>query len=375
MSRAWLVLSDGTTYEGTSFGYSKTPNTHIHCGQDGEVVFNTSMVGYPETLTDPSYRGQILVTTYPLLGNYGIPNWNAVDRFGLRKHFESDAVHVRGLVVSEYTTKPSHYQCKQTLSDFLIEHKIPAITNIDTRSLTKKIREHGVMKGKLFVGNIPKTKAAKTFSYDTDKEDLVAEVSTKEIVEYGTGNKRICLVDTGVKLNIIRSLLQFDTTVIRVPHDYAFMEKRAAGALQFDALLVPNGPGNPAINKRTIAEIRKALDAKINTFGICLGNQLIALAGGCTTRKLKYGHRSVNQPVMDVTNNHCLITSQNHGFAVQESSFPKNVKPWFVNLNDNSNEGILYTDRPARAVQFHPESWPGPTDAHYLFADFVNSIK
>lgn len=371
MTKAFLVLEDGTTYEGTSFGYSHTNEG----GQDGEVVFNTGMAGYPETLTDPSYRGQILVTTYPLLGNYGIPSWDAVCEYGIRKYFESDGVHIRGLIVSEHAEEPSHYQNTQTLGAFLTTHKVPAIAGIDTRALTKKIREHGVMKGKIFIGKVPNTNAAKTFAYDTDTEDLVAEVSTKEVSVYGSGKKRICLVDTGVKHNIIRSLLELDTTVIRVPHDYPFMEERENGNLEFDALFIPNGPGNPAINKRLIAEIKKALEAKINTFGICLGNQLVSLAGGCTTKKLKYGHRSVNQPCMDLTTNHCIVTSQNHGFAVQDDSMPKNIKPWFVNLNDQSNEGIYYTDRPARAVQFHPESWPGPVDAHYLFADFVNSIK
>ena len=371
MTKAFLVLEDGTTYEGTSFGYSHTNDS----GQDGEVVFNTGMAGYPETLTDPSYRGQILVTTYPLLGNYGIPQWDAVCEYGIRKYFESDGVHIRGLIVSEHAENPSHYQNTQTLGAFLTEHKVPAIAGIDTRALTKKIREHGVMKGKIFIEEVPKTKVAKTFTYDTDKEDLVSEVSTKEVTIYGSGKKRICLVDTGVKHNIIRSLLELDTTVIRVPHDYPFMEERARGNLEFDALFIPNGPGNPTMNKKVIAEIKKALDAKVNTFGICLGNQLLALAGGCKTTKLKYGHRSVNQPCMDLTTKHCIVTSQNHGFALTSSSFPKNIKPWFVNLNDQSNEGMYYTDRPARAVQFHPESWPGPVDAHYLFADFVNSIK
>jgi len=220
MTRAYLVLQDGTTYEGTSFGYSKTNLG----GQDGEVVFNTGMTGYPETLTDPSYRGQILVTTYPLLGNYGIPNWDAVDSYGLRTYFESDGVHVKGLIVGEHQDYPSHHQNSSPLGEFLIRHKVPAISGIDTRSLTKKIREQGVMKGKIFIGNVPKTSAAKTFNYDTDKEDLVCEVSTPTVSEYGNGKKRICLVDTGCKFNIIRKLLSFDTTVIRVPHDYLFME-------------------------------------------------------------------------------------------------------------------------------------------------------
>jgi carbamoyl-phosphate synthase small subunit len=371
MSTAYLVLEDGTTFEGTSFGYTKTNPA----GQEGEVVFNTGMTGYPETLTDPSYRGQILTMTSPLIGNYGIPNWNAVSASGLRTHFESDAVHVRGLIIGENQIAPSHHQNTQTLSAFLIHHKIPAISGIDTRELTKKIRETGVMKGKIFIGTIPKTKRAQSFLYDTDVEDLVSEVSTKKVITYGTGKKRICLVDTGCKFNIIRNLLQFDTTVIRVPHDYPFMDKLAEGTFAFDALFIPNGPGNPAMNKKLIAEIKKALDANVNTFGICLGNQLLALAGGCKTKKLKYGHRGQNQPCMDTTTKHSIITSQNHGFAVQNDSMPKNIKPWFINVHDNSNEGIRFTNKQARAVQFHPESFPGPVDAQYLFAEFVNSIS
>lgn len=370
MSRAYLVLEDGTIYEGTSFGYFKTYTN----GQEGEVVFNTGMTGYPETLTDPSYKGQILVTTFPLQGNYGIPDWNTVCEYGIRKHFESDAVHVQGLIVSEQQTHPSHYQSTQTLSEFLIEHKIPAVCGIDTRALTKKIREQGVMKGKIFIGKIPNTNVTRRFLFDSDTEDLISLVSTKKVITYGTGKKRICLVDTGCKFNIIRRLLQFDTTVIRVPHDYPFMEKRKNSECIFDALFIPNGPGNPAVNKKLIAEIKKALDAKVPTFGICLGNQLIAHAGGCSTKKLIYGHRGQNQPCIDLTSSQCIITSQNHGFAVEEKTMPKNIKPWFVNLHDHSNEGIFFTDRPARSIQFHPESFPGPTDADYLFAEFVNSI-
>lgn len=369
MSRAFLVLEDGTTYEGTGFGYSPKE------GVEGEVVFNTGMAGYPETLTDPSYRGQILVTTYPLQGTYGIPDWDAVSVHGIREHFESDNIRITGLIVSEYQMTPSHFTNTKTLSDFLKAHKVPAVSGIDTRTLVKKIREEGVMKGKIYVGKLPSTAVQKKFVRDTDTEDLVAEVSTKKVTEYGNGKIRICLPDTGVKLNIIRSLLAFDTTIIRVPYDYAFMEERAAGALHFDALFIPNGPGNPEMNVALIKEVRKALDAKLPIFGICLGNQILALAGGCKTAKLKYGHRGQNQPCMDVDTGRCIVTSQNHGFAVVEKSMPKNIKPWFVNLHDNSNEGIQFTDRPARAVQFHPESDPGPEDAHYLFKTFIDSLK
>ena len=373
MSRAYLVLKDGTTYEGTSFGYS--PEKKDQYEVEGEVVFNTGMAGYPETLTDPSYRGQILVTTYPLQGTYGIPDWNTISEAGLREHFESDDVHVTGLVVSEYQKIPSHHTKYQTLSEFLIDRKVPAISGIDTRAIVKKIREKGAMLGKIYVGELPSEARQRNFTRNTDLEDLVSQVSIKKVAEYGNGKLRIVLPDTGVKLNIIRNLLKFDTTIIRVPHNYEFMKERAQGALPFDALFLPNGPGNPAINKKLINQVSLALEAKLPIFGICLGNQILALAGGAKTSKLLFGHRGQNQPCMEIQTGHCLITSQNHGFAVQKKSLPKNIKPWFVNLHDHSIEGIKYTDRPARSVQFHPESYPGPTDSEYLFSEFISSLK
>ncbi|MFT5036588.1 MAG: carbamoyl-phosphate synthase small subunit [Candidatus Azotimanducaceae bacterium] len=368
MSQAYLVLSDGTTYTGHSFGYS--PKN----GVEGEVVFNTGMAGYPETFTDPSYRGQILVTTYPLIGTYGIPDWDAVSQYGLKEYFESDAVHITGLIVSEYQNTPSHHTSTQSLSEFLTTHKVPAISGIDTRAIVKKIREKGVMGGKIYVGKLPPKATQMKFVRDTDTEDLVSQVSIQEVTEYGTGKIRICLPDTGVKLNIIRNLLSFDTTIIRVPYDYPFMAAREKGELSFDALFLPNGPGNPKMNTKLIAEVKKALDAKIHIFGICLGNQILALAGGCTTSKLPYGHRGVNQPCMDADTGHCIITSQNHGFAVDDK-LPKGIKPWFTNLHDGSIEGIQFVNKKARAVQFHPESFPGPDDAQYLFKTFIDSIN
>ncbi len=366
---AWLVLEDGSVYEGTGFGYSPKD------GVEGEVVFNTGMVGYPETLTDPSYRGQILVTTYPLQGTYGIPDWNAVSLDGLREHFESDAIHVTGLIVSEYQDTPSHFTATQSLGAFLTNQKIPAISGIDTRAIVKKIREEGVMRGKIYVGTLPSKARQQKFTRDTDTEDLVAQVSTDCVITYGTGRIRILLPDTGCKFNIIRSLLQFDVTVIRVPYNYPFMAERAAGALDFDAVFIPNGPGNPELNTDLIAEVREALKQKLPIFGICLGNQILGLAGGCATTKLHYGHRGQNQPCKDVDTGHCIVTSQNHGFALDAASFPKHIKPWFVNLHDQSIEGIQFTDRPARAVQFHPESFPGPIDASYLFKEFIDSLS
>jgi len=358
---AHLILSDGTIFSGKSFGY--IGNT------DGEVVFNTGMVGYPETLSDPSYRGQILVTTYPMQGNYGIPNFENFDEYNLRKYFESDGVHIRALIVSDYSYDHSHFEAKTSLGEFLNKNKVPAITGIDTRALTKKLREHGVMLGRIIIGEM-NSKDEKIKITDPNTLNLVEEVSTKEIITYGKGKKKICLVDTGVKFNIIRNLLNFDTTVIRVPYNYPFMD----GSIKFDALFLTNGPGDPEKNIKTIEETQKALKSKIPIFGICLGNQIIALASGAKTYKLKYGHRGQNQPCMDVFSGKCIITSQNHGFAVDKKTLPKNIKVWFENANDKTNEGICYSNKNIRSVQFHPESYPGPEDAKYLFEEFVNSF-
>ena len=362
MKNAHLILSDGTVYSGKSFGADVMV--------DGEVVFNTGMVGYPQTLTDPSYRGQILVTTYPLQGNYGVPDFHEKDEYGLHTHFESGDVHIRALIVSDYCDQYHHWEAKESLGDFLKEHNVPGITGIDTRALTKHLREHGVMLGKIVISDTLPTKKDVLNIVDPNESDLVKEVVLDEVKVYGKGKKKICLVDIGVKENIIRSLLRLDTTVIRVPYDYPFMD----GSIQFDGLFLSNGPGDPAVNKKTIAEIKKAIDADVNIFGICMGNQLLALASGGKTYKLKYGHRGQNQPCVDVMTHKCIITSQNHGFAVDAKTLPKGVQVWFENANDRTNEGIRYKKGNIRSVQFHPEATPGPQDASYLFEEFVKSV-
>lgn len=362
MKKAFLILSDGTIFEGTSFG--------AETSTDGEVVFNTGMTGYPQTFSDPSYRGQILCLTYPLQGNYGMPDFEAQDEFGMKAHYESEGVHIRALIVSSYSEDYNHYQAKQSLGAFLKEHNIPAIQGIDTRTLTKKIREHGVMLGKIVISEeVPDPTVAAAIQ-DPNDLDLVGEVSIKEVITYGTGKKRICLVDTGEKNNILRCLLHLDTTVIRVPYDYPFMD----GSLEFDGLFFSNGPGDPDKNEKTIAQAKKALDANVKIFGICLGNQILALAAGGKTYKLKYGHRGQNQPCINIKTGKCMITSQNHGFAVDADSLPDTVKTWFTNANDGTNEGMYFTDKPVKSVQFHPESTPGPEDASYLFKEFVDSL-
>jgi len=353
LKNAKLILEDNSVFEGFSFGYESAVS--------GEVVFNTGMTGYPEALTDPSYKGQILTLTYPLIGNYGIPN-DDKDKHNLMKNFESDNIHIKALIISDYSRTYNHWNSVKSLSEWLIEHKIPAICGIDTRKLTKKLREHGVMLGKIvFTEDIQ--------LYDPNNDNLVDQVSVKEPVTYGNGKHKIILIDCGVKNNLIRSLLAYDATIIRVPWDYDFHK------LDFDALFISNGPGDPKMCKPTINNIQIALQKEIPTMGICLGNQLLALAAGADTYKLKYGHRSQNQPCIDLETRRCYITSQNHGFAIKTETLPNDWKPWFINANDNTNEGIKHMTKPFFSVQFHPEATPGPGDTSYLFERFINSIE
>ena len=348
-----LILEDGSEYAGFSFGYRGT--------SAGEVVFNTAMTGYPESLSDPSYAGQILVATYPLIGNYGVPDRIRED--GMLRNFESEKLQVSGLIVADYSFSFSHWNASNSLSDWLSGEKIPGIYGIDTRSLTKLLREKGTMLGKIvFAGaNIP--------FYDPNAENLVASVSTPEPVTFGSGKFRIALIDCGVKNNIIRCLLKRDATVIKLPWDSDFT------TAQYDGIVLSNGPGDPQQCKSTIAHIRKALNADTPIFGICLGNQLLSIAGGASTYKLKYGHRSHNQPVIIAGTSKSFITSQNHGFAVDNSTLGDEWEPYFINLNDGTNEGIRHKTKPFFSTQFHPEASSGPTDTEFLFDDFFDLIR
>jgi carbamoyl-phosphate synthase small subunit len=348
-----LILEDGTEYQGKSFGYEGS--------SAGEVVFNTAMTGYPESLTDPSYKGQILVLTYPLIGNYGVPEWS--EENGLTKYFESDKVHISGLAVSDYSDKYNHWNAVKSLGDWLREYKIPGIYGIDTRALTKRLREKGVSLGKLFYDNND------IDFYDPNKDNLVAQVSCNQKIVYGNGNYKILLIDCGVKYNIIRYLLTLDTTVIRVPWDYDYSRE------DYDGLFISNGPGDPQMCDITINNLRKSIEDDIPIFGICLGNQLLGLASGADTYKLKYGHRSHNQPALQVGTNKAFITSQNHGFAIDDKTIPEDWEPLFINLNDNSNEGIKHKHKPIFSAQFHPEASGGPTDTEFLFLDFMEMVK
>jgi carbamoyl-phosphate synthase small subunit len=348
-----LTLEDGTIYNGRSFG-SPVPAA-------GEVVFNTAMTGYPESLTDPSYRGQILCLTYPLVGNYGAPVKS--EENDLYRFYESGSIHISGLIVSDYSFDYSHWNAAESLDEWLKRNNVPGIYGIDTRALTKRIREKGAMLGKV------EPDGTNTEFYDPNKVNLVAEVSTHEKKVYGSGKYRILLVDCGVKYNIIRHLLKRDTTIIRVPWNYDF------AAEEYDGLFLSNGPGDPKMCDVTIANLKRAFNGSKPVFGICLGNQLMALASGADTYKLKYGHRSHNQPVLQVGTDKAYITSQNHGFAVDNRTLGSDWEPLFININDQTNEGMRHKTMPFFSTQFHPEASGGPTDTDYLFDIFLENIE
>ena len=382
---ARLILDDGTVFCGWSFG--------AEVNTVGEVVFNTAMMGYPESLTDPSYAGQILVTTFPLIGNYGVPETGGQP---LPTFMESDKIHVKGLIVADYSQEYSHWNAKESLSSWLKREGIPAISGIDTRRLTKLLREHGVMRGRISLTPDPSPKGEGSDNLDEDYGSInwVEKVSCKEVITYkpkrptptpslyggetkalpiegerGEGS-RVVLVDCGVKANIIRCLLNRGVEVIRVPWDYDFNQ------LEFDGLFLANGPGDPEQCTKTVEHIRQFLNNKEvkPLMGICLGNQLLARAAGAKTYKLKYGHRSHNQPVQRVGSTQCFITSQNHGYAVDANTLPADWEPLFVNMNDGSNEGIRHKTNPWFSAQFHPEACSGPTDTEWMFDEFVKSL-
>ena len=367
MIEAKLILEDGTEFVGHSFGYV--------AGTTGEVVFNTAMTGYPESLTDPSYAGQILVTTYPLIGNYGVPD-TGLDSNGLPLFMESEKIHAKALVVADYSETYSHWNAKESLAAWLKREKIPAITGIDTRRLTKVLREHGVMMGRIELGGERSEVKGEKDTEDYGSVNWVEQVSCKEVITYRpetnlSSLKKVVLVDCGVKANIIRCLIRRGIEVVRVPWDYDFNQ------LDFDGLFLANGPGDPDRCEKTVGHIRTFLNNENvrPCMGICLGNQLLAKAAGAKTYKLKYGHRSHNQPVQRVGTTQCFITSQNHGYAVDDSTLPEDWEPLFVNMNDNSNEGIRHKTKPWMSAQFHPEACSGPVDTEFLFDEFVSLLE
>jgi carbamoyl-phosphate synthase small subunit len=366
---AVLILEDGTEFRGRSFGYDGSTA--------GEVVFNTAMTGYPESLTDPSYEGQILVTTFPQLGNYGVPPSGGDD--SLKDYYEGSRIHCRAIIAQDYAFHHSHWLAERSLADWLKEEKIPGIYDIDTRALTKHLRTHGSMLGKIIVEGCDDVEF-----YDPNAENLIALTSCAEPVVYdapgadpkpftGTleaapdGKKTVVLVDCGIKHNIIRCLLARGVRVVRVPWNYDF------SGIPADGLFISNGPGNPDFATATVENIRKAMnaDSPKPICGICMGNQLLAKAAGASTFKLKYGHRSHNQPVRRLGSEKCFVTSQNHGFAVDSETLPEGWEPLFVNMNDGTNEGIRHKSLPFFSAQFHPEASSGPRDTEFLFDEFI----
>ena len=359
MRSVTLILDDGTSFHGKSFGYEKPIA--------GEIVFNTAMMGYPESLTDPSYAGQIMVLTYPLVGNYGVPPFS-VEPNGIATFMESDRIYAEAIIVSDYSTEYSHWNAKESLADWLKREQVPGITGVDTRQLTKVLREHGVMMGKIIFDDDPDN--IPTAQYEG--VNYIDKVSCKEIIRYNEGaGKKVVLVDCGVKNNIIRCLIRRGVEVIRVPWNYDFNQ------LTFDGLFLANGPGDPDTAVEAVENIKKFLNNPVvrPCMGICMGNQLLAKAAGATIYKLKYGHRSHNQPVRLVGTDKCFITSQNHGYAVDNSTLPRDWEPLFINMNDGSNEGIRHKSNPWFSAQFHPEAASGPVDTEYLFDDFVKLLN
>ena len=376
--KAILVLEDGSQFEGWSFGAEKEVA--------GEVVFNTAMTGYPESLTDPSYAGQLMVLTYPLVGNYGVPPFTIMDN-GLPVYMESEKIHVEAMIVSDYSEEYSHWNACESLESWLVREGIPGVTGIDTRALTKKIRERGVMMGRVVFEGVDKgqwemenygdinyvdrvsckeiiiyeNNASRSFPVDTPVDEINCQLS----IDNCQSRKRVVLLDCGVKANIIRSLLKRDLTVVRVPWNYDF------NGLDYDGLFLSNGPGDPDTCEAAVRNIREALQGDRPICGICMGNQLLAKAGGATIYKLKYGHRSHNQPVRMVGTERCFITSQNHGYAVDEKTLGADWEPLFVNMNDGTNEGIRHRTKPFFSSQFHPEACGGPLDTDFIFDKFT----
>ena len=354
--KATLILDDNSIFHGFCFGYEKPVA--------GEVVFNTSMTGYPESLTDPSYAGQLMVLTYPLVGNYGVPI-RSFQANGLSTHMESEKIHADALIISDYSHEHNHWNAANSLSEWLKEEQIPGIYGIDTRAITKILREKGSMKGKIVLDD-----PSEVEFYDPNAINQVARVSCKEVITYNEGDekKRVVLIDCGVKHNIIRCLLKRDFTIIRVPWDYDFNQ------LPYDGLFISNGPGDPDTCDAAVQHIRKTLDDNKPICGICMGNQLLAKAGGASIFKLKYGHRSHNQPVRMVGTNQCFITSQNHGYAVDSETLGSDWEPLFINMNDGTNEGIRHKTKPFFSSQFHPEACSGPTDTDFIFDQFTGMV-
>jgi len=365
---AVLLLEDGTLFLGKGFGAEATVV--------GEIVFNTGMVGYPESMTDPSYAGQVLCFTYPLVGNYGVPSGGEKDVFGLPRYFESGGIKVTGLVVQEHCQRPSHWASVQSLSGWMFDQGVPGIEGVDTRALVSTIRERGVMMCALANGpGVASRRELKRLLDNAaryDSVDFVKRVSTREPETFGVSEKRVVLIDCGAKGSIVRNMLGRGYAVVRMPFDSSYAE-----VMKHDpaGVIVSNGPGDPRLCVETVKTTAKLVDSDIPVLGICLGEQVLGLSQGAETYKLKYGHRGQNKPVVDLVTGRGYVTSQNHGYAVDPKTLSKTgLRPWFVNADDQSVEGLLHGSRPCIAVQFHPEAAPGPYDTEFVFDRFTEMM-
>jgi len=360
-----LVLQDGSVFPGVSFGAARPAA--------GEVVFTTGMVGYPEALTDPSYRGQILVFTYPSQGNYGVPAFDRLDEAAASdgkglpgRPWESDRIHLSGVVCASYSESYSHRTAAASLGEWMASRGIPGLTAVDTRALTKKIRVHGALLGRIEIEGRPVPDFV-----DPNQRNLVDEVSARSVRRYGTKGVPVVLIDCGRKNNQVRMLLKLGAQVAVVPWDHDLREL----ARQCAGVVISNGPGDPQLASRTIAAARFLMRRRVPILGICLGHQILALAAGARTYKMKFGHRAHNQPCVEAVSGRCYQTSQNHGYAVDGTSLPRRWESWFSNANDGTNEGIRHRSGPWRSVQFHPEAAPGPTGTEWILEEFLEEIR
>jgi len=352
-------VQGGPVHHGTSFGARQTIS--------GEAVFTTSLVGYPESMTDPSYRGQILVFTQPLIGNYGVPS-DVRDDAGLLKYFESPHIQAAGIVVADHAEKYSHWTAIESLGDWCVREGVPAISGVDTRSIVTYLREQGSSLARITIGEEYDADQDEAF-VDPEQINLVAKVSTKQPFHVSsTGDLHVAVIDCGVKENILRSLVARGASVTVFPWDYPIHKV----AHHFDGVFISNGPGDPTHCSPTVHHLRKLMESYPGpVMGICLGHQLLALAAGAKTVKLKYGNRAHNIPALDLTTGRCHITSQNHGYAVDVKTVPADFQEYFVNLNDGSNEGMIHRTRPIMSTQFHPEAKGGPLDSAFLFDAYM----